>query len=141
MRSFLILKSKPAVHSPETCHSLFDLFIRHPVQMRQGHSSHPVLNVDAYRNSQPDILDAYLRSDKINKDLTVSDTDVFCVKITLIARVSIHLYTRLHLRMQGNSFADNQCPARLDKGGVMLKTFQIRFGLFHKCPDDRGLWL
>ena len=34
-------------------------------------------------------------------------------------------YARLYIRLQGKSLPDNQCPSRLDKGGVVAEAFKI----------------
>ena len=46
-----------AVHSSERSHTPLYLFRCHAADLRQGHSRYPVLDINAYGNSQLHILD------------------------------------------------------------------------------------
>ena len=75
---------EPAVYSSETCHTSFNFFIGHPVEVCQCHGGYAVLYVDAYRNSQLDVVDTGVRSNKVDEYLPVSDTDVFCMEVAFV---------------------------------------------------------
>ena len=123
----LQLEVETAVHSAETCHSLFDFLVGHSVQMCERHGSYAVLYVDADRYAEPDVIDACIRSHEVDEDFAVSDADILCMEIAFIAGVGVYPYTRLHVGLQGKAFTDNQCASRLDEGSVVAETFQIGF--------------
>ena len=111
----------------ETRHTLFNFLICDTIQVSKCHGSYSIFDVDTYGYPQLDIVDTYLRSDKVNEDLTVSDTDIFSMEITFVARISIYFHSLLYLRLQRNTFANNQCTTWLNKRGVVFKTFKVCF--------------
>ena len=84
--------------------------------MCKRHGCHAVLYVDADRYTEPDIVDAGVRSNEVDDDFTVSDADVLGMEVSFVAGVGISSYARLYIRLQGKPLPDNQCPSRLDKG-------------------------
>ncbi len=113
----LYLEVETAVYAAETGHSLSDFLIGYPVQVCKRHGCHAVLYVDADRYTEPDIVDAGVRSNEVDDDFTVSDADVLGMEVSFVAGVGISSYARLYIRLQGKPLPDNQCPSRLDKGG------------------------
>ena len=121
----LYLEVETAVYAAETGHSLSDFLIGYPVQVCKRHGCHAVLYVDADRYTEPDIVDAGVRSNEVDDDFTVSDADVLGMEVSFVAGVGISSYARLYIRLQGKPLPDNQCPSRLDKGGVVAEAFKI----------------
>ena len=75
---------EPTVYSSETGHSSFNLLGSHSVQVRQCHGSYAILYVDAYRNSQLDVIDTGVRCYKVNEYFSVTDADVLCVEVSFV---------------------------------------------------------
>ena len=123
----LDLEIETTVYSVETCHTLLDLFVCRTIEVGECHGCYAILYIDADGNTQLDIINTRVGCNKINKDLTISDTDILCVEISFGTGVTIDFYTGLHIRFQSDVLVYNECTTRLDKRRIMTKTFQVGF--------------
>lgn len=106
----LDLEIEPAVYTAEAVHSLSDLFVGHSVEVCKRHGGYAVFDVDAYRNSQLDIVDTGVGGNEIDEDFTVSDADVLCVEVALVARIGIDTDSGLHFRLQRDALRIISAP-------------------------------
>ena len=106
---------------------MFDFLVGNSVQVGERHGGYAVFYIDADGYAKPDVVDTGVRSNEVYEDFTIADADILCMEVSFVAGVGIYLYSRLHVRLQGKAFTENQCASRLDKGGVVTETFKIGF--------------
>ena len=95
----LDLEIEPAVYTAEAVHSLSDLFVGHSVEVGECHGGYTILDVDAYRNSQLDIVDTCVGGNEVDEDFTVSDADILGVEVSFVTRIGIDTDSGLYFRL------------------------------------------
>ena len=117
-----------ATFSTEKClYGIFHHLVANACKRAYSHRCHSVFDVNIHRHSEHHIVDATLWRHKIKHYLALPFAHILGMKIALIARIVIHLYSLLRTRLQLQSGVHYQRAAGLHQFREVSKTLQISF--------------
>jgi len=125
---FLQMEVETAFRTSKGCHAFSYFFRSHAVQPGKGNSGNPILYIYFYRNTQLNVGNTDIRANEVEVDLTVSDMDVFSIKIGFFCSgISIEFHTLFQPGRYVDAFLHEQATVGTNQRGEMFETFTIGF--------------
>ena len=125
MAVVLDFEVEPSLHAMIGRHAISQFFGRATVQLRHGHGSHAVLDVDGNGLTQFYAFYIFQGRNEIESDMTIFNFNILCMEITLVPAVVIDAYALLNRRLHFQIPMDNQRSTWLNERRVVTETLQI----------------